>query len=118
MIEQNSPDTKPLYVSNAAAEHLLSYIQQDPDAKGLRLTLKKYGCSGYAYTFESITTIDDNAVPVPLSQDLSIYIDKSAYPFLKGTEIDYVREGLNKKLTYNNPNQTGECGCGESFTVG
>ena len=53
----------------------------------------------------------------PLTEDCLICIDKASYPYLKGIQIDYVKQGLNQKFVFNNPNQTGQCGCGESFTV-
>ena len=54
---------------------------------------------------------------VPLADDHLVCIDKSSYPYLKGMHVDYVKQGLNYKFIFNNPNQTGQCGCGESFTV-
>ena len=54
---------------------------------------------------------------LPLTEDYVVCIDKSSYPFLKKMNVDYVKQGLNYKFVFNNPNQTGQCGCGESFTV-
>jgi iron-sulfur cluster assembly protein len=53
----------------------------------------------------------------PFLEGYDLYIEKNSYPFLKGVRIDYVKQGLSSKLVFDNPNQTGLCGCGESFTV-
>jgi iron-sulfur cluster assembly protein len=54
---------------------------------------------------------------MPLDNTLFVCIDKASFPYLNGIALDYVKQGLNQKFVFNNPNQTGQCGCGESFTV-
>ena len=104
-------------ISDAAKEHFKKCLSKEPSAIGVRLSLKKSGCSGLAYVLDYIKAPFEDDIVLPLLDEFKMCIDKPSYPFLKGTIIDYVREGLNYKLTYQNPNQTGECGCGESFTI-
>ncbi|MCC5791137.1 MAG: iron-sulfur cluster assembly accessory protein [Legionellaceae bacterium] len=116
-VEQVRATDVALVISQAAKAHFVAWLEKEPSAVGLRLSLKKSGCSGLAYVLDSITAVPEHDIAVPLTEQFWVYIDKASYPFIKGTEIDFVREGLNTRLIYKNPNQTGECGCGESFTV-
>ena len=104
-------------ISEAAKVHFKSCLVKESPAIGIRLSLKKSGCSGLSYVLEYIRELPADDIRIPLVEHYMLSIEKSSYPFLKGTVIDYVREGLNYKLIYKNPNQTGECGCGESFTI-
>jgi len=56
-------------------------------------------------------------VAVDLANGVTLFLEPAALAFLRGTEIDYTREGVNRSLKFNNPNVTAECGCGESFSV-
>lgn len=103
--------------TDAAQRHIVSYLQQDATRRGLRLAVKKTGCSGYSYVIDYV----QEALPTDITQilfdDYMLCVDEKSLVFLKGMQIDYVKQGLNAKFVFNNPNQTGECGCGESFTV-
>lgn len=88
------------------------------------LSVKPSGCTGYAYVLDQISVANeehsDNSKPEKLlfeSHGCRFYVQLEAMPFVDGTEIDYVREGLNQTFVYHNPNVTAECGCGESFGV-
>ena len=104
-------------LTEAAKQHVLSYLKKQTGCCGIRLSVKKTGCSGLSYVV--------NYVQAPLAEDMVfvfegdylLCVDKASYPYLKGMDIDYVKQGLNQKFVFNNPNQTGQCGCGESFTV-
>ena len=106
-----------LELSEKATEHLLSCLSKEPDHLGVRLSVKKTGCSGYSYQVDFVKKSEEGDLQMPLSGDYRIFVDKDSYPKLKNLRIDYVKQGLNSKLTFENPNQTGQCGCGESFTV-
>jgi len=83
---------------------------------GMRLAVKTSGCSGMAYALE----FADAAAPEDLafaSHGVTVLIDPRSLPYLDGTELDFVREGLNEGFKFNNPNVKNQCGCGESFTV-
>ena len=103
--------------TEAAVKHVVSYLQKNGQYKGVRLSLKKTGCSGLSYVVDYVLSPDEEDFVVQLTDDYIACIDKSSYPFLKNMSVDYVKQGLNYKFVFNNPNQTGQCGCGESFTV-
>ncbi|WP_133138893.1 HesB/IscA family protein [Legionella genomosp. 1] len=104
-------------LSEAAIKHLLSYLEAQTGSKGVRFSVKKTGCSGLSYVVDYVNETVEEDVSFPLNSDYQIYIDRKSYPYLKGMQIDYVKQGLNSRFIFNNPNQTGQCGCGESFTV-
>ncbi len=105
-----------VHLSATALRHVLSYLAKH-GSKGIRLSVKKTGCSGLSYVVDYVESPADKDIVLPLADDYLICIDKGSYPYLKGMEIDYVKQGLNQKFVFNNPNQTGQCGCGESFSV-
>jgi iron-sulfur cluster assembly accessory protein len=104
-------------LSQAAIDHILLYLSKNKENRGVRFTLKKSGCSGYTYIVEYITDKTDMDLVQSLSDDYILCVDKESLPYLKGMHVDYVKHGLNSKFVFNNPNQTGQCGCGESFTI-
>lgn len=103
--------------SEAAIKHLISYLDKNTAYHGVRLSVKKTGCSGLSYVVDYVTEPLEHDLVMPLSADYFVWVDKSSAPFLKNMKVDYVKQGLNYKFIFNNPNQTGQCGCGESFTV-
>jgi iron-sulfur cluster assembly protein len=117
VVQHSRHDTPVLVLSDAATQHVLSYLEKQNQYQGVRFSVKKTGCSGLAYVIDYVEQAVAGDVVLPLAQGYFIYIDKKSYPYLKGLAVDYVQQGLNRKLIFNNPNQTGQCGCGESFTV-
>lgn len=103
-------------LSIAAAARVKSFLDKRAAGIGLRLGVKTTGCSGLAYTTDFIDVADDNDVEF-VSHNIHIFVNKNNLKFLDGTEIDFVKDGLNESFKYNNPNVKAECGCGESFTV-
>jgi iron-sulfur cluster assembly protein len=83
---------------------------------GMRVAVKTSGCSGMAYALEfaDVADPDDRRFE---SHGVTLLIDPRSLPYLAGTELDFVREGLNEGFKFNNPNVKNQCGCGESFTV-
>lgn len=110
--------TPQIQFTESAIKHLIAYLQKNPGNKGVRLSVKKTGCSGLSYVVDYIVTPTEGDLIMSLSENYIVCVDKASYPFLKGMNVDYVKQGLNYKFVFNNPNQTGACGCGESFTVG
>ncbi len=107
----------PVVLLTAAAEHrVLSYLSEHHH-NGLRLSVKKTGCSGLSYVIDYTDAPLKDDLVMTLANDYFVSIDKASYPYIHGVEIDYVKQGVNQKFVFNNPNQTGQCGCGESFTV-
>ena len=103
-------------MTEAAAERVKKFLQSRGKGIGLRLGVKTSGCSGMAYVLEFVdeTHGDDEVFNVA---GVNIIVDSKSLIYLDGTELDFVKEGLNEGFKFNNPNKTGECGCGESFTV-
>ncbi len=105
-----------IQLTPAARERMQSFLANRPDAAGVRFGVRKTGCSGYAYEVEIADRLGDGDQVV--EQDgIKIVIDRKSLPFVDGTQIDFARKGLNAAFVFRNPNVTGECGCGESFTV-
>lgn len=101
----------------AAIAHFQQLLNQQGKGKGLRLAVKTTGCSGKKYTLDIVDAFDPLDYVFAITDDLSVSVDPDSFCFVKGTEIDYGREGLNKTVKFNNPNVAASCGCGESFTV-
>lgn len=105
-----------IQLTAAARQRMQDFLAKEPSAVGVRFGIKRTGCSGFGYTVDLASAIAEN--DQVFEQDgLSIVIDRKALPFVDGTEIDFQRQGLNASFVFRNPNATGECGCGESFTV-
>lgn len=105
-------NTPSITLTPRAAAHIGRWL----GGRDLRLRVKTTGCSGYAYVVEPCagTSEVDSLI---VSEGVRIVIDRASLPFLLGTQVDYVREGLNATFRFHNPNVTATCGCGESFTV-
>lgn len=99
-----------------AAERVKNHLHQQGEAVGLRLGVKKTGCSGFAYVVDYASKPSAEDV-VFEDQGVKVVVDRDSLPFLDGTQVDYVRQGLNESFKFHNPNVKDECGCGESFTV-
>lgn len=103
-------------LTTAAYSRILSYLAAN-NMQGLRISLKKTGCSGLSYVIDYVNSKTDDDVIINLENDKFILIEKKNFPILQGVKIDYVQQGINHKFVFENPNQTGQCGCGESFTI-
>ena len=103
-------------LTQPAAERVLSHLEKRGRGVGLRLSVKRTGCSGYAYLINYADEVTDDDV-VFEDQSVRIVVDRDSLPLLDGTEVDFTREGLNEAFRFRNPNVKGECGCGESFSV-
>ena len=103
-------------LTESAAGHIKRQLEGRGRGLGIRLGVRTSGCSGMAYALEFV----DEPQPedkVFQAFGASIYVDPKSLVYLDGTELDFVKEGLNEGLKFNNPNVSAECGCGESFTV-
>jgi iron-sulfur cluster assembly protein len=100
----------------SAAERVRSFLDKRGSGVGLRLGVKKTGCSGFAYVVNYADDVAANDV-VFEDQGVKVIVDADSLRYLDGTEIDFVRQGLNEAFKFRNPNVRGECGCGESFNV-
>ncbi len=103
-------------LTQAAAKHVRNTMAKRQSMFGLRLGVKTSGCSGLAYTVDYAESPE--AEDEVYEQDgIKVVVDRKSLPFLTGMEVDYVRDGLNQRFEFRNPNVTGSCGCGESFSV-
>lgn len=117
-VEYYKPSNKPeIFLSPTAIARLLKVVQTTKDAVCMRLSLKKSGCSGYRYDFQALTEIPANDYQVSLNEHVILAVDKEAYHMFKGLRVDYIKQGLQAKFSFENPNESGHCGCGESFSV-
>ena len=103
-------------LTESAADRVRSFLDQRGKGLGLRLGVKTTGCSGMAYVMEYVDELEEGD-QVFEDKGVKIVINPKSLVYLDGTELDFVREGLNEGLPFRNPNVQAECGCGESFTV-
>jgi iron-sulfur cluster assembly protein len=117
-VEYYRPSSTPnIEVSAAAIMRFTQVMAKEPQAIAMRLSVKRTGCSGYAYDLKTISEKTAGDFVIALSPDLDLFVDAVSYELLKGLHIDYVKQGIQAKFVYSNPQQTGQCGCGESFTI-
>jgi iron-sulfur cluster assembly protein len=103
-------------LTEAAAKRVQSQIQARGFSEALKLGVKTSGCSGFAYILDYAKELTEGD-QVYESNGVKLIVNDEHLNFLKGTEIDYVEDGLSAAFHFNNPNVTEQCGCGESFTV-
>ncbi len=103
-------------ITEAAAQHVQTFLNNRGKGLGIRLAVRTSGCSGMAYEMEFVDELQDND-QVFEDHGVKVVIDSKSLVYLDGTEVDYAREGLNEGFKFNNPNAKSECGCGESFGV-
>jgi iron-sulfur cluster assembly protein len=105
-----------IQLTPAAAERVRNFIAARGQGLGLRLGVRKTGCSGFAY----VINYADNQEPGDIvfeDSGLKVFVDPASLPMIDGTTVDFVKQGLNEAFRFRNPNVKGECGCGESFNI-
>lgn len=117
MHTQEFEPTISIRMTESAIQHVRKQLAGKPGAKGLRLGVKASGCSGYKYVLDWVETLGEDDREFPITEGVSVFVDNKSLPFVNGTEIDFVKEGLNSMFRFNNPNVASECGCGESFSI-
>ena len=117
IVKQSKASVAQLTLTEAATKHIIAYLDKEKHHIGVRFSVKKTGCSGFSYKVDYVQQANSEDIHLALSERYQIFIDKKSYPLLKGMCVDFVKQGFNSKFQFNNPNQTGACGCGESFTV-
>ncbi len=103
-------------LTDSAASRVRNYLEARGGGIGLRLGVTRTGCSGYSYIINYAEDVTDADV-VFEDKGVKVVVDADALPLIDGTEVDFVKSGLNEAFSFRNPNVTGECGCGESFNV-
>lgn len=103
-------------LSDSARKRMQTYLASDPQALGVRLGVKKTGCSGYGYRVDLATNIDAQDQVLEID-GVKLVLNAQSAELLDGSRVDFQRKGLNASFVFTNPQATGACGCGESFTV-
>lgn len=103
-------------LTEKAAQRVKTYLAKQNASIGLRLGVRKSGCSGWAYVVEYADQVEAED-QVFVDREVKLVVARKNLPFLDGMEVDFVREGLNENFKFNNPNVKSQCGCGESFGV-
>ena len=103
-------------ITPAANQRMRHFLASTPAATGVRFGVKRTGCSGFAYVVDLAEAMgeDDRLMEV---DGVPLIVSDKSLALVDGTVIDFQRQGLNASFVFHNPNATGECGCGESFTV-
>jgi Fe-S cluster assembly protein SufA/iron-sulfur cluster assembly protein len=111
-----TPNDVKVTMTPTAVRHLRKQLEQKPEAIGIRLAIKKSGCSGFKYETQWVETpgADDRIFTI---DGVDLYVKEEHLSAVNGIEIDFVTEGINSLFRFRNPNATAECGCGESFSV-
>ena len=103
-------------LTESAATRVKTFLAARGHGIGLRLSVRKTGCSGFAY----VINYADEAHPGEVmfeDRGVKVFVDPASLGVLDGTTVDFVKQGLNEAFRFRNPNVKGECGCGESFSV-
>lgn len=103
-------------LTEAAARHVSRYLKRRGKGVGVRLGVKTTGCSGLAYQIEYVDEPKPEDVRFE-NHGVTVLVDPKSMAYIDGTELDFVREGLNEGFKFSNPRERDRCGCGESFRV-
>lgn len=103
-------------LTQSAANHVTRYLKKRGKGVGVRLGVKTTGCSGLAYQLEYVDELTAEDV-VFEELGVKLLVDPKSLAYIDGTELDFVKEGLNEGFRFNNPNERDRCGCGESFRI-
>src|SRR5580658_4719855 len=103
-------------LTESAADRVRTFLASRGRGLGLRLGVRKTGCSGFAYV---VNYADDSRPDDVVFEDhgVKVFVDRESLTLVNGTVVDFVKQGLNEAFKFSNPNVKGECGCGESFSV-
>lgn len=103
-------------LTDNAAQRVRTYLAKRGHGVGLRVGVRKTGCSGYAYVIDYADSIDADD-QVFEEGGVKVIVDQKSLELIDGTQVDFVKDGINEAFKFRNPNIKGECGCGESFSV-
>ena len=103
-------------LTESAANRVRAFLAARGHGIGLRLGVRKTGCSGFAYVINYADAQEPNDV-VFEDRGVRVFVDPSSLELIDGTVVDFVKQGLNEAFRFRNPKAKGECGCGESFSV-
>ena len=115
-MEARQYDPTSITITPAALAHVRRQLRSE-GARALVLGVTESGCNGYMYELDFANDDLPNARSFRFGEDVRVEVAEDHWPLVRGTEIDYIVEGLNSALKFNNPNADAMCGCGESFSV-
>lgn len=104
-------------LTETAAAHVEQYLNKRGHGLGIRISVVTSGCSGMLYKLEFVDKLNDDDLTIT-SNGVIIVTDSKSLPYIDGLQMDFVRQGLQTGFKFNNPNEAGHCGCGQSFSVG
>lgn len=103
-------------LTEPAAERVRNHLEARGAGIGLRIGVQKTGCNGFAYVVNYAEEVNEDD-QVFEDHGVTIVVDRQSLELIDGTEVDFIKEGLNEAFKFRNPNISGECGCGESFNI-
>ena len=115
-VESFVPSNALVSMTDRAVRYFESRLKDQPGHL-IRLSTKTSGCTGYAYVLDAVDNAQQGDELVKINDNITVAVAADAIDVLRNTEIDYVKEGINGVVKFNNPNVVNECGCGESFSV-
>ena len=105
-----------ILLTDSAATRVRTFLAKRGHGVGLRVGVRRSGCNGWAYTIDYADSV--SAEDKIFEQDgVKVIVAADDLELIDGTEVDFIKEGLNEAFKFRNPNVKGECGCGESFSV-
>jgi iron-sulfur cluster assembly protein len=112
------PPSEWLAFTERAVEHVKREMAKvHPRPVGFRVGVTRTGCSGMAYVVDFVDDVSADDLLFRVDPELDVYVDRKSFGVIKGTRVDFARDGLNRLFQFKNPNVKSECGCGESFNV-
>ena len=115
-VETFDVSTEVISVTPEAARHLKNQVE-NKGKRAVRISVRESGCTGYMYVMEEVDSHQDSDISVALENGIRVFVAADSVGVLRGTRLDYVKEGINQTLKFLNPNVTTACGCGESFSI-
>lgn len=109
-------DPQAISMTAPALAHVEKQMRNE-GASALVLGITESGCNGYMYELNYVHTMVSNTRSFTFGNKVNVLVEETSWPLVRGTEIDYITEGLNSNLKFNNPNADSQCGCGESFSL-
>lgn len=110
------PQQQTVMVTPAAVAHFKRQLSKSQNS-AVRLSVKQSGCTGWMYVVDLVKEPKADDLQLTLEDGVQLWVDSKSLAVVGGTEIDYVTEGVNQQLRFNNPRVKDYCGCGESFSV-
>lgn len=105
-----------IYLTENAVKKFKQELEDNKDVLGIRLEIQGKGCSGYSYVLGLAKETEQDDLIIE-NDGLKLFVDPMSMTYVKGTTIDYENHLFSSRFSFNNPNETGKCGCGESFRI-